>query len=146
MRFGKGESVSSSGQQALPNKDRTPSHHRNKKANKSSGKKCNKKMKNFTNRKATTNSVSKDQLNKIAGIQLKAMERIQDPIKHRHQQLQRLQNWCMDRISHLSLHQSIEDATALTAEHLELLKSIDQAETLWMNSNNPSDSNREKTN
>ena len=42
----------------------------------------------------------------------------------------------MDRISHLSLHQSIEDATALTAEHLELLKSIDQAEMLWMGNNN----------
>ena len=103
-------------------------------------------MKNFTNRKATTNSVSKDQLNKIAGIQLKALERIQDPIKHRHQQLQRLQNWCMDRISHLSLHQSIEDATALTAEHLELLKSIDQAETLWMGNNNSSSSHQELTN
>ena len=47
----------------------------------------------------------------------------------------------MDRISYLSLHQSIEDATSLTAEHLELLKSIDQAETLWIDGNNPSNSN-----
>ena len=100
----------------------------------------------FTNRKATTKSVGEDQLNRIAGIQFKAVERIQDPIKLRTQQLQRLQNWCMDRISHLSLHQSIEDATALTAEHLELLKSIDQAETLWMDRNNSSNSNQEKTN
>ena len=103
-------------------------------------------MKIFTNRKATTKSVSEDQLNRIAGIQLKAMERIQDPVKLRHQQLQRLQNWCMDRISHLSLHQSIEDATALTAEHLELLKSIDQVETLWMSNNNSSNSHQETTN
>ena len=145
MRFGKGQSVSTSGQHS-PTRTEHKATIGTQKANKFSGKKCNKKVKTFTNRKATTNSVSKDQLNKIAGIQLKALERIQDPIKHRHQQLQRLQNWCMDRISHLSLHQSIEDATALTAEHLELLKSIDQAETLWMNSNNPSDSNREKTN
>ena len=103
-------------------------------------------MKIFTNRKATTKSVSEDQLNRIAGIQFKALELIQDPIKPRHQQLQRLQNWCMDRISYLSLHQSIEDATALTAEHLELLKSINQAETLWMDRNNSSNSNQEKTN
>ena len=86
---------------------------------------------------------SKEQLNTITAIRSKAMEQIQDTIKHRHQQLQRLQNWCMDRISYLSLHQSIEDATALTAEHLELLKSIDQAETLWMDKNN---SNQEKAN
>ena len=97
----------------------------------------------FTIRKATSKSIGEDQLNRIAGIQFKAVERIQDPIKLRHQQLQQLQNWCMDRISYLSLHQSIEDATALTAEHLELLKSIDQAETLWMDKNN---SNQEKTN
>lgn len=103
-------------------------------------------MKTFTNKKATTKSVSEDQLNRIARIQFKAVERIQDPIKLRYQQLQRLQNWCMDRISYLSLHQSIEDATALTAEHLELLKSIDQAEALWMDSNNPSNSNQTKNN
>ena len=110
------------------------------------GKKCNKTVKPFTSRKATTRSVSEDQLNTIAAIRIKTLEQIQDRIKHRHQQLQRLQNWCMDRISHLSLHQSLEDATALTAEHLELLKSINQAETLWVNSNNPSNSNQEKTN
>ena len=145
MRFGKGPSVSTSGH-AHPNED----HHRaaigTQKANKFSGKKCNKRVKTFTNKKATTKSVSKDQLNRITGIQFKAVERIQDPVKLRHQQLQRLQNWCMDRISHLSLHQSIEDATSLTAEHLELLKSIDQAETLWMDRNNSSNSNQEKTN
>ena len=129
-----------------PTRHKQRGTRRTRKEIKPSSKKCNKKVKTFTNRKATTNSVSKDQLNTIAAIQLKAVERIQDPIKHRHQQLQRLQNWCMDRISHLSLHQSIEDATALTAEHLELLKSIDQSETLWMNSDNPSNSNRERTN
>ena len=89
---------------------------------------------------------SKEQLNTITATHSKALEQTHDPIKHRHQQLQRLQNWCMDRISHLSLHQSIEDATALTAEHLELLKSIDQAETLWMSNNNSSNSHQEMTN
>ena len=103
-------------------------------------------MKTFTSRKATSNSISEDQLNRVKGIQFEAVERIQEPIKLRHQQLQQLQDWCMDRISHLSLHQSIEDATALTAEHLELLKSINQAETLWMDRNNSSNSNQEKTN
>ena len=113
---------------------------------KSSSKKCNKKVKTFTGKKAMIKASSKDQLNTITATHSKALEQTQDPIKHRHQQLQRLQNWCMDRISHLSLHQSIEDATALTAEHLELLKSIDQAETLWIGNNNSSSSHQELTN
>ena len=145
MRFGKGQSVSTSCQHSPTRTDHQATIG-TQKANKFLGKKCNKTVKTFTNKKATTKSVSEDQLNRITGIQFKAVERIQDPIKLRHQQLQRLQNWCMDRISHLSLHQSIEDATSLTAEHLELLKSIDQAETLWIDGNNPSNSNREKTN
>ena len=131
---------------AHPNKD----HHRAtigiQKANKFLGKKCDKKVKTFTDKEAMIKATSKDQLNTITAIDSKALEQTQDPIKHRHQQLQRLQNWCMDRISHLSLHHSIEDATALTAEHLELLKSIDQAEALWMDSNKPSNSNQRNTN
>ena len=103
-------------------------------------------MEPFTDKKARIKAIGKEQLNTITAIHSKALEQIQDRIKHRHQQLQRLQNWCMDRISHLSLHQSIEDATALTAEHLELLKSIDQAETLWMSNNNSSNSHQEMTN
>ena len=47
-------------------------------------------------------------------------------------QLEALQAWCLNRISHLSLEQSIEDATALTAEHLESLQQLDQGKTLWM--------------
>ena len=119
---------------------------RRRKEIKSSSKKCNKKVKTFTGKKAMIKASSKKQLNTITAIRSKAMEQIQDTIKHRHQQLQRLQNWCMDQISHLSLHQSIEDSTALTAEHLELLKSIDQAETLWMANNNSSSSHQELTN
>ena len=111
-----------------------------------SSKKCDKKVKAFTDKKARIKAIGKEQLNTITAIHSKALKQIQDRIKHRHQQLQRLQNWCMDRISHLSLHQSIEDATALTAEHLELLKSIDQAETLWMSNNNSSNSHQEMTN
>ena len=103
-------------------------------------------MKAFTGKKAMIKATSKEQLNTITAIHSKALEQIQDRIEHRHQQLQRLQNWCMDRISHLSLHQSIEDATALTAEHLELLKSIDQSEMLWMGNNNSSNSHQEMTN
>ena len=103
-------------------------------------------MKAFTGKKAMIRATSKDQLNTITAIHSKALEQIQDRIKHRHQQLQRLQNWCMDRISYLSLHQSIEDATALTAEHLELLKSIDQSEMLWMGNNKSSNSHQEMTN
>lgn len=63
----------------------------------------------------------------------------QDSIKRRHQQLQQVQDWCMDQISHLSLHHSIDDATALTAEHLELLRTISPAETLWINQNSTVD-------
>ena len=111
-----------------------------------SSKKCDKKVKAFTDKKARIKAIGKEQLNTITAIHSKALKQIQDRIKHRHQQLQRLQNWCMDRISHLSLHQSIEDATALTAEHLELLKSIDQSEMLWMSNNNSSNSHQEMTN
>ena len=103
-------------------------------------------MESFTGKKARIKTISKEQLNTITAIHLKDLEQIQDRIKHRHQQLQRLQNWCMERISNLSLHQSIEDATALTAEHLELLKSIDQSEMLWMGNNNSSNSHQEMTN
>ena len=111
-----------------------------------SRKKCNKKMEPFTGKKAKIKAKGKEYLNTITAIHSKALKQTQDSIKHRHQQLQRLQNWCMDRISHLSLHQSIEDATALTAEHLELLKSIDQSEMLWMSNNNSSNSHQEMTN
>ena len=103
-------------------------------------------MKTFTKKKAIIKTAVKDQLNTITAIDSKALEQIQYRIKQRYQQLQRLQNWCMDRISYLSLHQSLEDATALTAEHLELLKSIDQAETLWMSNHNSSNSHQETTN
>ena len=66
----------------------------------------------------------------------RSMDQIsQDSLKRRHQQLHQLQDWCMDQISHLSLHHSIDDATALTAEHLELLKTIIPSETLWINQN-----------
>ena len=129
-----------------PTRHKQRGARRTRKEIKTSSKKCNKKMKAFTGKKAMIRATSKDQLNTITAIHSKALEQIQDRIKHRHQQLQRLQNWCMDRISHLSLHQSIEDATALTAEHLELLKSIDQAETLWMSNNNSSNSHQEMTN
>ena len=118
---------------------------RTRKEIKSSSKKCNKKVESFTGKKAMINDQQRPAQYDY-GNSFKSLEQIQDRIKHRHQQLQRLQNWCMDRISHLSLHQSIEDATALTAEHLELLKSIDQAETLWMGNNNSSNSHQEMTN
>ena len=68
-------------------------------------------------------------------MRAKVKETTEERNKQKHQQLQALQNWCMNRISELSLHYSIDDATALTAEHLELLKSIDQGQTLWMRSN-----------
>ena len=119
---------------------------RRRKEIKSSSKKCNKKVKTFTDKNARIRAISKEQLNTITAIHSRALKQIQDSIKHRHQQLQRLQNWCMDRISHLSLHQSIEDATALTAEHLELLKSIDQTQTLWIDNNNSSNSHQAMTN
>ena len=68
---------------------------RTRKAIKFSGKKCNNKVKTFT-KKATIKTAIKEQLNTITAIDSKALEKIQDRIKHRHHQLQRLQNWCMD--------------------------------------------------
>lgn len=41
-------------------------------------------------------------------------------------------DWCMSRLSSLSLNDQVECCRALTAEHLELLKTVDQYATLWM--------------
>jgi len=47
-------------------------------------------------------------------------------------QLTELHDWCMQRLSELSLDWRMGDAMALTAEHLELLVTIDTKSTLWM--------------
>lgn len=41
-------------------------------------------------------------------------------------------DWCMDRLSKLSLDHRHNDARALTAEHLELLEHMDACSILWM--------------
>ena len=95
----------------------------------------------FVTSKANLEALGKNKLHTIERDQRATMgQSFQQTSKQRHQQLQRLQNWCMDRISQLSLHYSIDDATALTAEHLELLKSVDQTQALWIQSNNSVDS------
>ena len=95
----------------------------------------------FVTSKANLEALDKISLHTIALVQKATMgQSFQQTSKQRHEQLQRLQNWCMDRISQLSLHYSIDDATALTAEHLELLKSVDQTQALWIQSNNSVDS------
>lgn len=43
-----------------------------------------------------------------------------------------LRDWCMSRLSRLSLSDRIECCRALTEEHLELLQTVDQSTTLWM--------------
>jgi hypothetical protein len=43
-----------------------------------------------------------------------------------------VRDWCMQRLSELSLAGQIDDARALTAEHLELLEVVNRAQTLWM--------------
>ena len=95
----------------------------------------------FVTSKANLEALGKNKLHTIDPVLRATMgQSFQQTSKQRHQQLQRLQNWCMDRISQLSLHDSIDDATALTAEHLELLKSVDQTQALWIQSNNSVDS------
>lgn len=47
-------------------------------------------------------------------------------------QISQLRDWCMGRLSHLSLDARQEDARALTAEYLEFLERVDAHRTLWM--------------
>jgi hypothetical protein len=47
-------------------------------------------------------------------------------------QLTQLRDWCMQRLSKLSLELRMGDARALTAEHLEALEMVDAHHTLWM--------------
>ena len=54
------------------------------------------------------------------------------PSKVRLQNLTKLRDWCMDRISTHSLSGCHDDARALTEEHMEMLKQIDSRSTLWM--------------
>ena len=51
---------------------------------------------------------------------------------NRTQQLSNVRDWCMGRISNLSLENRINDARAITSEHMELLEKIDAYTTLWM--------------
>lgn len=46
--------------------------------------------------------------------------------------LTQLRDWCMGRLSDLSLDHRMECARALTAEHLELLEAVNESKTLWM--------------
>ncbi len=46
--------------------------------------------------------------------------------------LTQLHDWCLERVSTLSLEDKMPLARALTAEHLELLEAINQQQTLWM--------------
>ncbi|MFN9872429.1 MAG: hypothetical protein ACK55E_13440 [Cyanobacteriota bacterium] len=46
--------------------------------------------------------------------------------------LTQLHDWCLERLSTLSLEDKMPLARALTAEHLELLEAINQQQTLWM--------------
>lgn len=46
--------------------------------------------------------------------------------------LTHIRDWCMNRLSHLSVENRMSCARALTAEHLELLETVNQGKTLWM--------------
>ncbi|AFY27968.1 hypothetical protein Cyagr_0781 [Cyanobium gracile PCC 6307] len=41
-------------------------------------------------------------------------------------------DWCLERLSQLSLDGRMEEARAITAEHLELLVSLDVRRSLWV--------------
>ena len=46
--------------------------------------------------------------------------------------LTEIRDWCMSRISLLSLADDYQDAQALTQEHMEMLRMINPDKTLWM--------------
>ena len=46
--------------------------------------------------------------------------------------LTEIRDWCMSRISLLSLADDHDEAQALTQEHMEMLKMINPNKTLWM--------------
>jgi hypothetical protein len=41
-------------------------------------------------------------------------------------------DWCMERLSQLSLDGRMDEARAITAEHLELLETLDARRSLWV--------------
>jgi hypothetical protein len=47
-------------------------------------------------------------------------------------QLTQVRDWCMQRLSKLTLQWRLDDARALTSEHLETLEVVDAHHTLWM--------------
>ncbi len=47
-------------------------------------------------------------------------------------QLTQLRDWCMERLSVLSLRADPEDARCLTSEHLEMLVETNAWKTLWV--------------
>jgi hypothetical protein len=49
-------------------------------------------------------------------------------------QLTSLRDWCMERLSVLSLRSDLEDARCLTSEHLEMLVETNAWTTLWVHS------------
>ena len=53
---------------------------------------------------------------------------------HRILQLTSLRDWCMERLSVLSLRPDLEDARCLTSEHLEMLVETNAWTTLWVHS------------
>jgi hypothetical protein len=61
-----------------------------------------------------------------------AMEPAKPATLERTLQLTQLRDWCMQRLSTLSLEWRMGDARALTAEHLEALEVVDAQRTLWM--------------
>ena len=46
--------------------------------------------------------------------------------------LTELHDWCMTRLSALTLADQMPLARAFTAEHLELLEAVNPSKTLWM--------------
>ena len=54
-----------------------------------------------------------------------------NPQRARLVSLKALQDWCMTRISMLSLSGEDENAQALTEEHMEILQRVDLTSILW---------------
>jgi hypothetical protein len=56
----------------------------------------------------------------------------ENEILNRILQLTSLRDWCMERLSLLSLRSDLEDARCLTSEHLEMLVETNAWNILWL--------------
>ena len=57
---------------------------------------------------------------------------LSDSNRERRITLEKINKWCYERVSHLSLRGQNQAAQALTEEHMEILQNIKPENMLWM--------------